>query len=262
MGGSGCGEVVPPGPRHIAIIMDGNGRWAARRGLPPSAGHKAGVERIRDLVSACRERAVEALTLFAFSSENWRRPPQEVELLMGLFHSYLRKEALRMSEEGVRLRVIGRRDRFSGRLQKAIAEAERITRDGERGNLVIAADYGGQWDMTQAARALAAEVASGQRTPDSITEQAVVSHLQLADLPPVDLLIRSSGEQRISNFILWQAAYSEFYFTPTLWPDFGERELDAAIESFRARERRFGGRGDDSRLARTPDTKSFKQRRV
>lgn len=233
------------GPRHIAIIMDGNGRWAARRGLPPSAGHKAGVERIRDLLSACRDRGVEALTLFAFSSENWQRPPKEVELLMSLFHSYLRKEARRMREEGVRLRVIGRRDRFSPRLQRAIAEAEEITKDGEHGDLVIAADYGGQWDIAQAARALAEEVAAGKRSSESIDEQALGEYVQLADLPPVDLLIRSSGEQRISNFILWQAAYSEFYFTDTLWPDFDEGTLDAAIAAYRQRDRRFGGRNGD-----------------
>lgn len=233
------------GPRHIAIIMDGNGRWAARRGLPPSAGHKAGVERIRDLLSACRDRGVEVLTLFAFSSENWQRPPKEVELLMSLFHSYLRKEARRMREEGVRLRVIGRRDRFSPRLQRAIAEAEEITRDGSQGNLVIAADYGGQWDIAQAARAVAEEVAAGRRSPESITEQTLADYMQLADLPPVDLLVRSSGEQRISNFILWQAAYSEFYFTDTLWPDFDESELDAAIAVYRQRDRRYGGRSGD-----------------
>lgn len=242
-GGSAEQAQVRPGPRHIAIIMDGNGRWAAQRGLPPSAGHKAGVERIRDLIEACRDRGVEALTLFAFSSENWQRPPKEVELLMSLFHSYLRKEARRMREEGVRLQVMGRRDRFSPRLQRAIEEAEAITCDGDRGNLVIAADYGGQWDIARAARLMAEEVAAGTRSPESITEQALAAYVQLADLPPVDLLIRSSGEQRISNFILWQAAYSEFYFTDTLWPDFDERALDDAIEAYRGRDRRFGGRG-------------------
>ncbi|SDJ57801.1 polyprenyl diphosphate synthase [Microbulbifer yueqingensis] len=241
-------EVTREGPRHIAIIMDGNGRWAAQRGLPPSAGHKAGVERIRDLVSACKERGVEALTLFAFSSENWQRPPKEVELLMSLFYSYLRKEAVRMKEEGVRLRVIGRRDRFSPRLRRAIEEAETVTADGTQGNLVIAADYGGQWDIVAAARRLAEEVAAGNRTPDSITEQTLAEYVQLADLPPVDLLIRSSGEQRISNFILWQAAYSEFYFTDALWPDFGEGELDAAIAAYSRRDRRYGGRSGDGGL--------------
>ncbi|WP_105101384.1 polyprenyl diphosphate synthase [Microbulbifer pacificus] len=232
-------------PRHIAIIMDGNGRWAARKGLSPSAGHKAGVERIRDLIEACKERGVEVLTLFAFSSENWQRPPKEVELLMTLFHSYLRREARRMQEQGVELRVIGRRDRFSPRLQRAIAEAEALTRGGVNGTLVIAADYGGQWDIAQAARMLAQEVASGERSVDSIDETALAERVLLADLPPVDLLIRSSGEQRISNFILWQAAYSEFYFTETLWPDFGVAELDDAIAAFRQRDRRYGGRSED-----------------
>ena len=249
-GGTGVTAYEFQGPRHIAIIMDGNGRWAARRGLPPSSGHKAGVERIRDLIEACKERHVEVLTLFAFSSENWQRPPKEVELLMSLFHSYLRKEARRMQEQGVRLRVIGRRDRFSSRLQRAITEAEHITREGTSGTLVIAADYGGQWDIAQAARQLAEEVAAGERSPESIDEEALAERVQLADLPPVDLVIRSSGEQRISNFILWQAAYSEFYFTDTLWPDFGEKELDSALAAYRQRDRRFGGRGEQNLEAR------------
>ncbi|WP_444921547.1 polyprenyl diphosphate synthase [Microbulbifer sp. CnH-101-G] len=248
MGNSGT-DLNSLGPRHIAIIMDGNGRWAARRGLSPSAGHRAGVERIRDLLSACRSRGVEALTLFAFSSENWQRPPKEVELLMTLFHSYLRKEARRMRDESVRLRVIGRRDRFSSRLQRAIAEAEEITRGGDQGDLVIAADYGGRWDIAQAARRLAEEVANGERTLDSIDEDAMDSQMQLTDLPPVDLLVRSSGEQRISNFILWQAAYSELFFTDTLWPDFDENALDEAIEAFQQRDRRFGGRAEDDGTA-------------
>ncbi|MFV8781830.1 polyprenyl diphosphate synthase [Microbulbifer sp. SA54] len=241
-GGTGVMDHEFQGPRHIAIIMDGNGRWAARKGLPPSSGHKAGVERIRDLIEACKKRHVEVLTLFAFSSENWQRPPKEVELLMSLFLSYLRKEARKMQEQGVRLRVIGRRDRFSSRLQRAIVEAEEITKDGVSGTLVIAADYGGQWDIAQAAKALAEEVAAGKRAPGSINEEALAQHMQLADLPSVDLMIRSSGEQRISNFMLWQCAYSEFYFTDTLWPDFDEAELDLALEAYRLRDRRFGGR--------------------
>ncbi|QKX18731.1 polyprenyl diphosphate synthase [Microbulbifer sp. YPW1] len=243
-GGTGVAAHEQLGPRHVAIIMDGNGRWAARRGLSPSAGHKAGVERIRDLIEACQERHIEVLTLFAFSSENWQRPPKEVELLMTLFHSYLRREARKMQEQGVQLRVIGRRDRFSPRLQRAIAEAEALTREGSNGTLVIAADYGGQWDIAQAARSLAEEVARGERSPESIDDAALGERVQLADLPPVDLLIRSSGEQRISNFILWQAAYSEFYFTETLWPDFGVEELDSALDAYRRRDRRYGGRSD------------------
>ncbi|MBN8431129.1 di-trans,poly-cis-decaprenylcistransferase [Microbulbifer salipaludis] len=241
-GGTGATEYEPLGPRHVAIIMDGNGRWAANRGLSPSAGHKAGVERIRDLIEACKARQIEVLTLFAFSSENWQRPPAEVELLMTLFHSYLRREARKMHEQGVRLRVIGRRDRFSQRLQRAIAEAEALTREGTSGTLVIAADYGGRWDIAQAARLLAEEVARGERSAESIDDVALGERVQLADLPPVDLLIRSSGEQRISNFILWQAAYSEFYFTETLWPDFDTNELDLALDAYQRRDRRFGGR--------------------
>ncbi|MCA0900632.1 polyprenyl diphosphate synthase [Microbulbifer agarilyticus] len=244
-GGTGVATHMQAGPRHVAIIMDGNGRWAARRGLSPSAGHKAGVERIRDLIEACKGRQIEVLTLFAFSSENWQRPPKEVELLMTLFHSYLRREARRMQEQGVELRVIGRRDRFSPRVQRAIVEAESLTRGGENGTLVIAADYGGQWDIAQAARTLAEEVARGERMPDSIDEAALGAHIQLSDLPAVDLVIRSSGEQRISNFILWQAAYSEFYFTDTLWPDFDVEALDLALDAFRQRDRRYGGRSDD-----------------
>ncbi|MBY6211113.1 polyprenyl diphosphate synthase [Microbulbifer agarilyticus] len=244
-GGTGVATHMQAGPRHVAIIMDGNGRWAARRGLSPSAGHKAGVERIRDLIEACKERQIEVLTLFAFSSENWQRPPKEVELLMTLFHSYLRREARRMQEQGVQLRVIGRRDRFSPRVQRAIVEAENLTRDGENGTLVIAADYGGQWDIAQAARTLAEEVARGERTPDSIDEASLGAHILLSDLPAVDLVIRSSGEQRISNFILWQAAYSEFYFTDTLWPDFDVEALDLALDAFRQRDRRYGGRSED-----------------
>ncbi|WP_299591947.1 polyprenyl diphosphate synthase [uncultured Microbulbifer sp.] len=244
-GGTGETGFERLGPRHVAIIMDGNGRWAARRGLSPSAGHKAGVERIRDLIEACKERHIEVLTLFAFSSENWQRPPKEVELLMTLFHSYLRREARKMREQGVRLRVIGRRDRFSPRLQRAIVEAEELTRDGASGTLVIAADYGGQWDIAQAARALAEEVARGERSVESIDDAALGERVQLADLPPVDLLIRSSGEQRISNFILWQAAYSEFYFTETLWPDFDTQALDEALKAYQRRDRRYGGRSQD-----------------
>jgi len=241
-GGTGETAFERSGPRHVAIIMDGNGRWAARRGLSPSAGHKAGVERIRDLIEACKERHIEVLTLFAFSSENWQRPPKEVDLLMTLFHSYLRREARKMREQGVQLRVIGRRDRFSPRLQRAITEAEELTREGANGTLVIAADYGGQWDIAQAARSLAEEVANGSRSVESIDEAALGERVQLADLPPVDLLIRSSGEQRISNFILWQAAYSEFYFTEALWPDFDTEELDLALDAYRRRDRRYGGR--------------------
>lgn len=232
-------------PRHVAIIMDGNGRWAAQRGLSPSAGHKAGVERIRDLLEACKHRRIEVLTLFAFSNENWQRPSTEVKLLMGLFQAYLRREAKRMREQGVCLRVIGRRDRFSSSLRRAIEEAEEITAAGTDGSLVIAADYGGQWDITCAARALAKEVAAGRCPLASIDETALAAKMQLADLPPVDLLIRSSGEQRISNFLLWQLAYSELFFTDTLWPDFDQQVLDSALAAYGCRNRRYGGRNDE-----------------
>lgn len=243
--GSG-GTAAAANPRHLAIIMDGNGRWAAQRGLPPSGGHKAGVERIRGLLQACKNRHIEVLTLFAFSNENWQRPSTEVKLLMSLFQAYLRREAKRMREQGVSLRVIGRRDRFSPGLQRAIVEAETITAGGTGGNLVIAADYGGQWDISRAARALAEEVATGRRALHTIDERAMAPHMQLADLPPVDLLIRTSGEQRISNFLLWQLAYSELFFTDTLWPDFDERALDAALAAYHCRSRRYGGRSDSA----------------
>lgn len=230
--------------KHIAIIMDGNSRWAKQQGMLVASGHKAGVERIRDVLRASLERGVEVLTLFAFSSENWRRPPTEVNALMTLFLGYLRREARQLSEENVAIRIIGSRDRFSKRIQQAMAEAEEITCNGQR-TLVIAADYGGKWDMTQAAKKVAEQVASGQITPESINEDLIASHLSLADLPPLDLLIRTGGEVRISNFLLWQAAYTEFYFTNVYWPDFNDVELNKAVDEFYNRQRRFGGRHSD-----------------
>lgn len=225
--------------RHIAIIMDGNNRWAKQRGKPGPSGHKAGVEKIREVMTACQKHQIEVLTLFAFSSENWKRPPLEVEALMTLFLSYLKREAKKLNEEGVRLRVIGRRDRFSNKIQKAIVEAEALASTGAT-TLVIAADYGGQWDMANAARLVAEKVAIGQLNPTEITTDTIQQHLCMADLPPPDLLIRTGGEQRISNFLLWQAAYSELLFTDLYWPDFDEAALDAAVEDFHQRQRRFG----------------------
>jgi undecaprenyl diphosphate synthase len=219
--------------------MDGNNRWAKRRGMPGPAGHKSGVERIRDVMSGCKKQGVEVLTLFAFSSENWQRPPREVDALMTLFLSYLKKEARALATEGVRLRIIGDRQRFSARVQRAISEAEAIACSGAT-TLVIAADYGGKWDIGQAVRALSRQVAAGALAPADITEASIAAHLSLADLPDVDLLIRTGGEVRISNFLLWQAAYSELYFTDTLWPDFDEAALDLAVADFYRRQRRFG----------------------
>ncbi|MEQ8233424.1 MAG: polyprenyl diphosphate synthase, partial [Gammaproteobacteria bacterium] len=207
-------------PRHVAIIMDGNGRWARKRQLPRIAGHRAGVENVRNIVRYCAESGVEALTLFAFSSENWRRPPTEVRLLFELFLHVLEQEVERLHEGGVRLRVIGDREPFSRKLREAIAQAESRTRDNDRLQLVIAANYGGRWDITAAARELAARAARGELDPADITDDMLGSRLALADLPEPDLFIRSGGEQRISNYLLWQLAYTELYFTDCLWPDF------------------------------------------
>lgn len=228
--------------RHVAIIMDGNNRWAEQRGRQGITGHRAGVERIRDVLRACREEGVDALTLFAFSSENWRRPPKEVEALMGLFYNYLKKEARKLAEEGVAIRVIGNRARFSKKLLSAIEEAESIASSGEA-TLIIAADYGGCWDITQSAKSLAEDAIAGRISLDDITEQAISSRISTSSLPPLDLLIRTGGEYRISNFLLWQAAYAELYFSELLWPEFDGVAMKTAIEDFRRRQRRFGKTG-------------------
>ena len=230
-------------PRHIAIIMDGNNRWAKREGKQGIAGHRAGVERIRDVLGACRQQGVEVLTLFAFSSENWRRPPKEVEALMGLFYTYLKKEAHKLKEENVRLRVIGNRARFTPRLLNAIQEAEGIASTGDS-TLVIAADYGGRWDIADAARRLAFEVQQGKLDPESVDEARLSATVALADLPELDMLIRTGGEYRISNYLLWQAAYAELYFSSLLWPEFDGEALREAIADFHSRQRRFGYTGD------------------
>ncbi|WP_317931880.1 polyprenyl diphosphate synthase [Halioxenophilus sp. WMMB6] len=232
--------------KHVAIIMDGNNRWAKQRGMLGSSGHKAGVERIRDVLTACTDHKIEVITLFAFSSENWRRPPKEVEALMGLFLSYLRREAKKLNKEGVRIRIIGDRTRFSGRIQQAIADAESIANSGDR-TLVIAADYGGKWDIANACKQLAEQVAKGELAPEAIDEELLNQYTSLADMPPVDLLIRTGGELRISNFLLWQCAYAEFYFTDVFWPDFDAAELKKAVDSFYTRQRRFGGRVEDQK---------------
>ncbi|RMD78956.1 MAG: di-trans,poly-cis-decaprenylcistransferase [Gammaproteobacteria bacterium] len=231
-------------PRHIAIIMDGNGRWARRRHLPRIAGHRQGLEAVRRVVRGCAERGVEVLTLFAFSSENWRRPPQEVGLLMELFLGALQRESRRLQENGVALRVIGDRAAFPERLRRAIAEAEALCAGGERLTLVVAANYGGRWDIVQAARALARRAAAGELDPEAIGPRDLEAHLALGDLPEPDLFIRTGGEQRISNFLLWQLAYTELYFTDTLWPDFDEAALEAALASYARRQRRFGLTGE------------------
>ncbi len=227
-------------PRHVAIIMDGNGRWAKKRHQPRVAGHRAGVENVRSLVQQCVETGIECLTLFAFSSENWRRPPAEVRLLMDLFVSALREEMRRLHENGVRLAVIGDRSVFSSRLQAAIAEAEALTRHNARLKLNVAANYGGRWDITEAARGLAEEVRAGRLEPSAITPELLGARLSLAGLPEPDLFIRSGGEQRISNYLLWQLAYTELHFTDCLWPDFDRAEFTKALDSYASRQRRFG----------------------
>ncbi|VFM95598.1 MAG: undecaprenyl diphosphate synthase [Candidatus Kentron sp. G] len=230
----------PKIPRHIAIIMDGNGRWATRRHLPRVAGHRAGVDSVRRVVRMCTEMGIEALTLFAFSSENWQRPREEVGLLMNLFMSALRQEAKKLHQHNVRLRVVGDRTPFSTELQKTIGESERMTCTNTGLTLVIAANYGGRWDIEQAVQVVARRVAEGQLRPEEIHSDTIEPYLCLHDLPEPDLFIRTSGEKRISNFLLWQIAYTELYFTDTLWPDFDREDFDAALYSYASRQRRFG----------------------
>ncbi len=224
-------------PRHVAIIMDGNGRWAKRRFLPRIAGHHKGVESVRATVRACAERGVTALTLFAFSSENWRRPAEEVSLLMQLFVSALQQEVERLHQNGIRFRVIGDVSRFDHKLVELIDSAQRLTVANAGMTLTVAANYGGRWDILQAVEKLRREQ---DASAAPWTEEQLLSRLSLGDLPEPDLFIRTGGEQRISNFLLWQLAYTELYFTDTLWPDFDADALDLAIASYRRRERRFG----------------------
>ncbi|HKJ72134.1 MAG TPA: polyprenyl diphosphate synthase [Gammaproteobacteria bacterium] len=238
------GETELKIPRHVTIVMDGNGRWAGARRLPRIEGHRRGVEAVRETVRGCGEAGVEALTLFAFSSENWRRPASEVSGLMGLFRFMLEREVEGLRRNGVRLRVIGDREGLGETLARRIDEAEAATADAGGLTLTIAANYGGRWDMAQAARSLAREVAAGRLDPEAVTEDAIRAHMALADLPEPDLFIRTGGEQRISNFLVWQLAYTELYFTPTLWPDFDEAALWAAFRSFSKRQRRFGRTGE------------------
>lgn len=231
-------------PRHVAIIMDGNGRWARRRHLPRFAGHRAGLEAVRKTIRACGQHGVEVLTLFAFSSENWRRPKEEVGLLMNLFLSALDKEVDRLHENGIRLRIIGDISAFSEELRQRITAAEQLTQANTALQLNIAANYGGRWDITQACRRLASEVQAGSLSVDAITPDSIQQYLSLAELPEPDLFIRSGGEQRISNFLLWQLAYTELYFTELLWPEFDEQAFNDALLSFTARQRRFGRTGE------------------
>ncbi|MCQ9326495.1 isoprenyl transferase [Neisseria dentiae] len=221
-------------PRHIAVIMDGNGRWAKKRFLPRVMGHKRGLDALENMVKRCAELGVQYLTVFAFSTENWRRPEEEVSFLMGLFLQALQKQVQRLHENNMRVKVIGNRSRFSEPIQQGIAAAEALTAGNTGLTVTVAADYGGRWDILQAVNRLIEEGAA------EVTEEALAKHLMLSEAPEPDLFIRTGGETRISNFLLWQMAYAELYFTDTLWPDFDDAALDTAIRSFQTRERRFG----------------------
>ncbi len=234
----------PTLPRHVAIVMDGNGRWAKARMRPRTIGHRAGARAVNRCIDWCIERGVEALTLFAFSSENWRRPAEEVGALMQLFMRALDREVDELARRGVRLQFIGERSAFSDDLQRRMHRGELQTAAGTRLVLTIAANYGGRWDIGQACRRAAADVAAGRIAIDALDENALAAYLSLADLPPPDLFIRTGGEQRISNFLLWQIAYCELYFTATLWPDVDAATLDAAVQAFAGRERRYGMTSD------------------
>lgn len=227
-------------PQHVAIIMDGNGRWAKKRLMPRFAGHQAGVEATRNIIKSCSKKNIKVLSLFAFSSENWRRSDQEVSFLMELLLTSLEREIDMLNANNVQMRFIGDRTRFNEKLFKKIVEVERITNKNTGMTLMIAADYGGQWDIYQAAQKLAQEVEAGKLSSADITPEALASKLSFADLPDPDLFIRTSGELRISNFMLWQLAYSELYFTNTLWPDFDEEELEKALAHYAGRDRRYG----------------------
>ena len=227
-------------PQHVAIIMDGNGRWATSRGLPRLAGHKAGIERVRDTIKACPDLGVTHLTLFAFSTENWKRAPMEVDGLMRLFQRYIRKESTKLLEAGVRVRFIGNRQRLSKDLQVLMAQLETLTADNTGLNATVALDYGGRDEMIRATRRMIADSAAGNLNPDEITEQTVNAYLDTADLPDPDLVLRTSGEVRVSNFLLWQAAYAEYEFLDICWPDFTASVFADCIENYSARDRRFG----------------------
>ncbi len=229
-------------PHHVAIIMDGNNRWARRRNLPGPAGHRAGVEAVRGVMRACQEHGVKVLTLFAFSSENWTRPLPEVRGLLALLSRYLRTEVKQLHEDNIRMRFVGQRTRFSPRLQRLMTHAEHVTAENTAATVVIALDYGGRWDITEATKALAERARRGEISPDDITEDMLGKEMALSEFPAPDLCIRTGGDARVSNFLLWDFAYTELYFTPILWPDFGELEFARALADYGRRERRFGGR--------------------
>jgi len=231
-------------PRHVAIIMDGNGRWAKAHSQPRHAGHRAGVKATRVIVEAAAKRGIKALTLFAFSSENWSRPVEEVSSLMSLFFEVLQREIDVLHRNGIRVRFVGSREQLSGRLRSRLEAAEAQTADNNQMQLILAVSYGGRWDILQAAQAMARRVQSGELEPEAIDEQCFSQLLSLAGTPPLDLLIRTGGEHRISNFLLWDMAYTELYFDDTLWPDFDRARFAAALEFFASRQRRFGRTGE------------------
>ncbi len=237
-------------PRHVAIVMDGNGRWATQRRLPRVAGHSKGVERVRELVQACGDRGIEFLTLFAFSSENWGRPKPEIKALIELFVNALDEEIARLQEHGIRFRVIGDVARFGPVAAAKIERAETLTRDNTRLVLTIAANYGGRWDIACACAAIVREVQRGAIDPSAITPATVAQFLSTGEIPDPDLFIRTGGEQRISNFLLWQLAYAELYFTPVLWPDFDRAAFDLALSAYVKRQRRFGLTGEQIEATR------------
>jgi len=228
-------------PRHVAIIMDGNGRWASRRGLPRSVGHRRGVEAVRRTVRAAIELGIPYLTIYSFSSENWSRPVDEIDDLMGLMKRYIRRDLAELHQSGVRIRVIGERDNVDPELLALIDEACELTRENQSLTLVIAFNYGSRAEIAKAARRLAEAVAAGRLSPEEVTAEALEGALDTQGIPDPDLLVRTSGEMRLSNFLLWQSAYTEFVFLDAYWPEFGRELLEEAIARFRARERRFGG---------------------
>lgn len=238
-------------PKHIAIIMDGNGRWAKQRLQPRFMGHRAGVKAVEGVVKHCARHGVEVLSLFAFSSENWRRPGKEVSLLMELFSHALNNQVKKLHDNNIKLQIIGDTSRFSPSLQKQIQQAQNLTSSNTGLIVNIAANYGGRWDITQSVQQLAQQVADGTLAPETISEELINAHLTTAAIPEPDLFIRTGGEQRVSNFLLWQMAYTEFYFTDVLWPEFDASQLDKAINSFSQRERRFGRTSEQ--LQETPD---------
>lgn len=237
-------------PRHVVIIMDGNGRWASNRNLPRIAGHKAGVDTLREIVKLVASRKITALTVYAFSSENWKRPGTEVSLLMELFMTSLQKEVDDLFKNNVRLRFIGDLSVFPDKLKKLINEAETITKDNSGLQFVVAINYGGRWDITRAVKTIISRVNDGQVSLKEIDENLVSSFISLSDLPEPDLFIRTGGEQRVSNYLLWQLAYTELYFTDCLWPDFGSEELEKALTWYAGRERRFGCTSEQVKHAR------------